>query len=200
MNSSSHLSPGLVCRLVRWRAALTDSAAPVAGHGATCPSCRAYFQTATALESRLHRDARTNLPAPSEGFERRIIAAVHREQTQPHTTTHRPFPRWSFALAGATAALALVLVLARNTRTPATAASQPSADAAAVLAAAGIWGRDLRNTLAPQVARLSEPDPLGLELRKASVDARSALSFLAANFLPTERGLEPRDASSSPSS
>lgn len=200
MNSSSHLPPGLVCRLVRWRAALTDSAPPDAGHGATCPSCRAYFQAAATLDGRLHREARNAPPVPSVGLERRIIAAVHREQTALHTATRRQFPRWTIGLAGTAATLALALVLARNARTPESAAGQASADAAAVIAAAGTWGRDLRSTLAPQVARLAEPDPLGLELRKASVDARSALSFLAANFLPTDRGLTPRDASSSPSS
>ncbi|MFT3828471.1 MAG: hypothetical protein QM691_02075 [Opitutaceae bacterium] len=200
MNSSSTQPRSLACRLVRWRAALTDAAPPSTGHAAACPACRAYFQAVGALDNRLRREALPRVATPSDGLEQRLSAAVRRAASPAAPRSRRVVPLWSLGLASVAAAFALLFVFRPHDPADETIGNRPAADAEAVVTVARSWGRNLRDTLAPQVARLSEPDPLGRELGRVSTDARSALSFLAANFLPTSRGLEPGEISPSPSS
>ena len=136
-----------------------------------------------ALEDALRRDARQMRPAEvPAGMERRICAAIDRTEERP-APSRRPLLWWTGGLAtlgGAAAALVLAL------RPPAPAAPNPAerAEAAQLAQAvqampAQIWGQ-----VQPQMEAALAHDPVRQEGTALASDARSALSFLAYNFLP----------------
>lgn len=193
MNTPSPESPRLVCRVVRCWAALTASPAPApgreptSGHRAHCPSCRAYFQTTAAFETHLRQTARTRMPAAPAGLEHRIADAVRRAQVPARAPQRRAAPRWAAGLATAAAVLALVVAVNREApRAPITTEVEP-AEISAIFTAVTTLPSHLNRVFAPASARQTVPDPLSRELDNVKADARSALSFLAENFLPAAR-------------
>jgi len=112
----------------------------------------------------------------------------------------RAFPRWSASLVAAAAAVVLVLVLNHRSLPSQTAHDTAAAEIAAVVATVDSLGQQFRETLAPSAARFAQAEPLRQELGCVQADARSALSFLAANFLPSERGAGLHDSPQLPRS
>lgn len=182
MSAPTTTRPSLVCRLTRIRAAVTGSSAPgVLHHCATCADCRQYFAQAEQLETGLRRQA-TNVAATAPGtLESRIFNAVERSKRPEHP----PQRTLSWAMAGLAAAAVVAVVVVRIQRpgpaeTPAQVASVDD-----VLAVANELPKQWLTTLQPRATKLLNENPLQAEMASVSSDARSALDFLALNFLPS---------------
>jgi hypothetical protein len=80
-----------------------------------------------------------------------------------------------------------MLILNRSSLPPRPAAETASPEIRTVVATIRLLPQHYRETIAPSAARLAQADPLARELGCVEADARSALSFLAANFLPSTR-------------
>ncbi|HVW20069.1 MAG TPA: hypothetical protein VHC86_02555 [Opitutaceae bacterium] len=134
-----------------------------------------------SLEDALRREAQRMTPAEvPAGMERRICAAIERaERPEPAV---RPYRAWAYGLGGlAAAATALVLVLR-----PAAPRGGPadSADAAQLAQAVQALPGQVWDQMQPKLDAALGRDPLGQEKAALASDARSALRFLAFNFLP----------------
>jgi len=170
------------CRLVRtWRSMLgkADENALGSRHVASCADCQRFFAAATGLEAALRRDARQNPFAPA-GLDERILREIDRS-AQPVRPRHvRPA---MLAIAGAAAAAAVAFGLWQKTNS-----SVPEENGAAGHGAVVV--RDEPTTsqpwtaLKPSVDALMRQDPLRTEVDSVYADARSAVHFLALNFLP----------------
>lgn len=193
MNTSANESPRLICRVVRWWATLTESSAPAprseptAGHRAHCPACRAYFQSTAALETQLRQAARTQISAAPTGLEQRIVDAVRLAQVPARAPQRRAVPLWAAGLTTAAAAVALVVVLNRESPRASTSAEIAPVEIDALFTAVTTFPQQLNKVFVPADSQLVERDPLSQELDNVKADARSALSFLAENFLPAAR-------------
>lgn len=127
------------------------------------------------------------MSAVPAGLEQRITDAVRRAQVPARAPQRRALPLWVAGLGTAAAALALFIVLHRNSpRAPASAKVEP-AEIAAVFTAVTALPQRLSAAFAPSPTPSAEVDPLRRELDNVKADARSALNFLAENFLPAER-------------
>ncbi len=185
MNTTPTESPRLLCRAVRWWAALTDSGTATAtGHRANCPACRAYFDSLAALETRLRHDAHALTSTAPAGLEPRIAAAVRRAQSPAPVRHRQPLVWWAAGVTTATAAAALALVMNRSPSPAPTGAEAEPAEIAAVFKALTEFPSQLDQLLPRPGTRMGGADPLDHELGNVKADARSALAFLAANFLP----------------
>lgn len=151
----------------------------------------------SSLETRLRADARATRVTPPEGLEQRISAAVWREKDNARRESEprrRPFRLFSPTLAGfVTSACAVALVVFWHNR-----------PAEPVVSDADIrYLVDTVQTLPDRLAAAELPvagtrvvaEPLTREIESVRANARSALNFLAANFLPSQ-ALERGDASS----
>lgn len=157
-----------------------------------------------SLESRLRADARAARVAPPEGLEQRVSAAVWRQVDATRTAPQREPRRRSFrllppALAGlVTSACAVALVVLWHER----------ADTARVSEADIRYLVDKVQTLPARLASadltatptLAVAAPLEREIESVRADARSALDFLAANFVPSQMLARPDAAPDSPGS
>ncbi|MDP3069747.1 MAG: hypothetical protein Q8N18_05630 [Opitutaceae bacterium] len=169
----------LICRIVRPWNTVTGGGAR---HLETCAGCQAYFAAIGALERTLRRDASAwsaaTTPAPSTGFEQRLLNAV-RPPVQPKRSRLAHFG-WMAATA-LTAAIAVALF--RPAAAPAGRAT--AADAVLVAEAVGRASRGFVEHVIPSTGALVADNPLQREFGAIYADARSALGFLAMNFLPT---------------
>lgn len=191
MKSSAPVS--LQCRIVRGWSALRET--PSSRHLQRCPACREYFARARTLETALQRESRAEtFPVPF-GLESQILrcvtAAAAPARRQRHT---RAFARWerrdwmigvSVGLAGA---LALAVWLSPGVRPSVEAEATPLAFTAQELAplvdsAARLSDR-WWNGIVPTTGQALQENPLQQEAASVYVAARSALDFLALNFLP----------------
>lgn len=149
-----------------------------------------HDHTDASLESRLRADARTMRVAPPDGLEQRIRAAVWRERETMARPAAKAAPRRGFRILSPTLAGLFT--------------------SACVIALIVLWrerGREddfsrediqyLATTVRALPARLAEADlaaprtltlsgPLTREIDSVRADARTALDFLAANFLPSQ--------------
>jgi hypothetical protein len=189
MNTPSPESPRFVCRVVRWWVALTEFSVPTtaSGHRANCPACRAYFQSTAALEAQLRHDSRAQMAAVPAGLEHRIADAVRRAQVPARTPQRRSGPIWATGLVTVAAAVALVVVLNRGSRPSRATTEVGPAEIAAVFTAVTALPQHFNDVFVPASSRPANADPLRRELDNVKADARSALSFLAENFLPAAR-------------
>jgi hypothetical protein len=174
-------SPRLLCRIVRPWHAVTGGAAR---HAETCAGCRTYFAAAAALDQSLRRAAPTwaeaTTPAPSTGFEQRLLNAV---RTPAAPTESRPARTAHLGWAAATALTAVIAVaLIRPAGGPTRATMET--DAQLLAAAVGNASRGLVEKVIPTTGALVADNPLQQEFGAIRSDARSALNFLALNFLP----------------
>lgn len=186
MNTTPTEPPRLLCRFVRgWAALTTPDSAAALGHRAKCPACRAYFESHAAFETRLRQDARAQPPAVPDGLEQRIADAVRRSQAAARTPPRRAFPLWAVGLTTTAALVAVVVTLNRSPRPEKTSAEVDPAEIAAVFKAVTALPAQLDRLLPAPGSRTAADDPLRHELDNVKADARSALDFLAANFLPT---------------
>lgn len=152
-----------------------------------------------SLESRLRADARAARVSPPEGLEQRISAAVWREadaarhapQRRPE---RRPFRLFSPALAGlVTSACAIALVVFWHKRPDDPGVSDT--DIRYLVETVQALPARLASTDLQTTRTLAVPEPLTREIESVRADARSALDFLAANFVPSQM-LERVDTSS----
>lgn len=185
--------PRLVCRIVR-RCAVFSERRP--GHARSCPSCQSYFQTNDTLESTLRQAARSSRGdpfAPSPDFESSLLRAVRTSAPRgaPSWPEMRPHRAWALAGIGAAAVIAAIaLMLPFNppsTEFVRVASSSPADDAAVILETVESLSTEFMGSVVPSAGQLVATNPLQHELNAVYSDARSALHFLALNFLPTGR-------------
>lgn len=184
MNSSPSSSPRFFCRVVRqWHA--------VAGGGArhvdTCADCRAYFHSAAALDQTLRRTApawqKAETPAPSTGFEQRLLNAVRADAApQSARPTHL-----GWAAASTFAAVVAVALFYRNGEPVGKTAET---EAALLAQAVSTASRGLVEKVIPSTGALVADNPMQREFGAIAADARSAIGFLAMNFLPVPGAAE----------
>ena len=182
MKTTPPSQPRLFCRVVRqWSSVVAGGGTR---HLGSCADCRAYFESADALETSLRRDAPAwaqATPEPSAGFEQRVLNAVT-PATEPAAAARRHPWRGAWAVAGA-----LAVVAAIGFYRPVAGPVRPAtADDAAMLA--GVVrevSRGLVENVIPATGALVADNSLQREFDAIYADARSALGFLALNFLPT---------------
>ena len=184
----------LLCRATRVRAAwFSQPDSNVSRHCATCADCRAYFSTTDQLETRLRHDAparTTNVPG---SLESRILRAVHHSQFQER----RPHRHLFWGLAALASAAVIAVTTLQLQRPAPQETSAPAGTVEDVLAVASELPKQWFATVQPGATKLLEENPLQLEIASVSSDARSALDFLAMNFLPSDR--TSRSSGSNPS-
>lgn len=178
------------CRLVQGWAAWSGGDHPdqgngfVATHVGRCDCCREHFARNAELEGLLRREgvqARSILSSEIDAHYLRNIRNSADASRQPAAAI-RPAMLW---LSGCAAALA-VLVAITQMRSPNTdlvliePADQAEEWSETVVISADGWWTDLR----PSAGDLLEAEPLQREVDAVVSDARSALGFLALNFLP----------------
>ncbi len=141
------------------------------------------------LEARLRADARASRVSVPSGLEISIAAAVRRDAArgrEHREVQERRARRWfSPAFAGlVTSACAVAAVVFWNNY------ADQRADRAAEIQYLVDSVQSLPSRLAsaelPVARRIASSDPLAREITSVRNDARSALDFLAANFLPSQ--------------
>jgi hypothetical protein len=175
-------SPRFVCRVVRLWSSVLGSAH--SRHVETCADCRQFFRAGDELDSALRRDAVRFASVPPAGIERRIMQAIDRS-----TRATRPArsPR-AFILAGsAVAAVALIAFFIKYQAFPGTGGTDtgPTAQVNDALVVAQSISTLWQKSVVPSAQTLVVDNPLQHELDSVYSDTRSALNFLALNFLPT---------------
>jgi anti-sigma factor RsiW len=168
-----------------WYAVFGPTAGGRSRHIETCADCRQFFQAGDELESALRRDAGRYAPVPPEGIERRIMQVVER------STRSAPRPaRPPLALILAGSAVAAVVLIAFFVKYPAFPGrdgtmTNPTAQVNDALVVARSISTLWQNSVVPSAQTLVADNPLQHELDSVYSDTRSALNFLALNFLPT---------------
>jgi hypothetical protein len=189
MKSTTSFRPRWSCRLLRsW--SVVSGHLPT-GHVESCPACHAYVREQYELEDALRRTSPAGRVAPSFGLELRIQRTV-RNQLPPGATARPVFRPLPWAAAGLAAGLALGVIV-WNRRAPVTLPAGPTAalsaaEAQAMVAAVESFSVQVTDTVIPTAGELVANNPLQQELDSLYTDARSALGFLALNFLPTAGG------------
>jgi hypothetical protein len=190
MNSSS--TPlRLVCRVVRRWSSLTCSESTNAPSGLgsrhveNCPDCQEYFGAADEFDAALRAEAAT-YRVTSPGLEEKVIRAVRNARPEP--VERRPVRSWTPVFAGAAAAVLVAFVAHRSleNRRDAAALDLTPEELRTVVASTQAATADLWQTVRPKATALAETDPLREELGSVYTDARRAVNFLAANFLPAD--------------
>lgn len=190
--SPSTIRPRLTCRLVRkWAAAFGDPASRQphglgSRHLETCADCQAFFSACDDLDASLKRDASTFTQAPVAGLDDRILRAVRMSEPPPRRAHTRALTL-SFAGAAACAAVAVFFFQRHNEDDAATHLAEHGSlpSVADMMVAADALSDRLWNSLKPSAQALSDQNPLQQEIDLVYSDARSALDFLARNFLPS---------------
>jgi hypothetical protein len=187
MNPTTPLSrPRLVCRAVRLWATLADGGAT--SHAAACADCRSYFRACAALDGALRASASRESAPPPTGLENRILRAVAESRIQ------RPRRRFPLPLAVGAAASAAVLLAAAMFLRTAPEPDHPGEEIAVLLQTADSLAERWWNSVVPGTATLVHENALQQELTSVVAGARSALDFLALNFLPVAPAPSPQPA------
>jgi hypothetical protein len=189
--SNPTISPRLVCRVIRQGYALLDRRS--GRHAAACPDCQEYFRLQESLETSLGIEARASRQSqPStHTLEQNILRAVRQSQPEPEPARSRSGNRgWIVSGLAAAAAVAIAVVsidrrpeLVRPTREVARA--NPSEDATVLVDAVQSISSGLTDSVIPSAGAFVAQNPMQQELGSVYSDVRSALDFLALNFLPT---------------
>lgn len=188
---STHGKIRFACRVVRLRDAMTGTRA--ADHVAHCAACQAYYRTADTLVGQLRQTASNQLQPTPDDLAQRIARAVR--QTAPQPARRRsPALSWStLAGVGAIAVVALSFAIVHHKTTQLTSSQNQqnaptirSADVAELVANVNSLRSRLLNSVEPAAETLAAQNPLTLELASVRADARSALGFIALNFLPSD--------------
>jgi len=179
----------LVCRVVRQWCAVTGQAEP--RHAATCPDCRAYFETGDAVEGALRRDAGAwsqAAPAQSAGFERELLRSIREAAVAPAATRTAGGAWRSFGVAMAACAVVVGIGYVQfggGTLRRDVPDTTIAAETAVVMETVESLSLGLVETVIPSAGALVADNPLQREFDSIYADARSVLGFLALNFLPT---------------
>jgi hypothetical protein len=178
-------SPRFVCRVTRgWISTFGSAgAAERSGHVAGCEDCQAFFAADDELERMLRREAVSARAQPSPMLEQKILHAVRRS-TAP-APRRSPAPWLSFA--GAAAAVALGVVVVRNSGS---VSSDKSFVAPTAQELTQFFGDAIPDNLftemRPQAEAILNQNPLQNELDAVTANARTAVRFLAKNFLTAD--------------
>jgi hypothetical protein len=182
--------PRFVCRVTRgWISTFASAgAAERSGHVARCEDCQAFFAADNELEGMLRREAVSERAQPSPMLEQKILHAVRRS-TAP-APRRSPAPWLSFA--GAAAAVALGLVVVRNSGSVSPGDKSFVAPTAKELAdyLGGVIPNNLMAEMRPQAEAILNQNPLQNELDAVTANARTAVQFLAKNFLTSDAAQE----------
>lgn len=168
-------TPRFTCRATRSWLAVFSGDEPVNNrHVAGCEDCQAFFSAGDELEQLLRHDAAAQRVAPSPMLEQKILHAVHRSTAPARRSYATPL----FTLVGAAAAIAVAFVALR----PAPPPPVTLADGQQALAdLKKLVPTDLFTEIRPQAEAIQEP--LQNELDAIQDNARTAVRFLAKNFL-----------------
>jgi hypothetical protein len=160
--------------------------ARVARHLETCPECHRLCQLQAQLTRRLTEGALDHRSTPSPFLHSRIMASLEiserRDQTVP--TSHW-LPKYGFQLGAVAAAITVIFVvisqIGQQTNTATDSSSDPAtfADAGPLLKS---WAAKIEQADGQKLFSLEQP--LDKELQGLTQDAKSALTYLAHNFLP----------------
>jgi hypothetical protein len=195
MNSRAPSRARLVCRIVRvWSGAGDTSPDGWGGrHVATCADCQGYFVAVRDLERDLQRaGGRPAEPAPA-GLEQRLFAAI-----EPAVARRDVRSAWRRSVALVAAGVAVIVAAVVGVGHFETASRPDEAMAversvpetalpseATALAAIARLPDNLWTAVGPRAETLTQGNPLQREIAAVQADTRSALRFLARNFLPT---------------
>lgn len=199
-NASSCDRPRLACRVARVWSSLADrklADRKLAGHIASCSSCREYFSACAVLETELRSEAvrrAATAPASTE-LARQVLSGLAAPTRNAAPSRRRP--ALPLGLGAAIAAAAIVAIsLIPETAPPAGAnpaiALTPSEVQAIVNSAATLTDRWL-NIVGPRAGTAIQNNALQQEMASVYADARSAIDFLAMNFLPAASPLAPTE-------
>jgi len=188
-----------ICSVVRQWASLGGKSG--GWHIDSCPDCRQFFAGSQAIERTLVRDAelgRTTLP---EGLDRRIAQAVarSRQSRQPVRSRRRAAIVGIGAACAASLAVLVGMKFSGPTRllsdAPATLSQAETVQLASdvVKLPGTLW-----DSVKPSATAVWQAEPLRREATDLVSDAKSAIGFLAANFLPS--GYSAPRSEASPSS
>jgi hypothetical protein len=172
MNHESQSATRWSCRLVRMFGRGAEGT-----HVAQCPDCQRYFRNVGQFESALRRDARVQRAPVPAGLDSRILRALSQETSAPR---HRPavFPTFALGTAGvACVAVAAWFLWGTGQRQDHFATVRSPTNAPAAVASL--------DALTPSVQSVVSEGSLQNEVTSVYADARSAVHFLALNFLPT---------------
>jgi predicted anti-sigma-YlaC factor YlaD len=164
-----------------------------AHHLATCADCRRFFNASTALQTSLRRDAAQTPHSLQPHFERGILQAVHASRASVAATASAPRSaravlRWMAGLGAAGAAAVIAFTITFQREAPRTAPEQKVAvapeEVAAIVDSAAELSDRWWNSVVPSATSAIQENALQQEVTSVYADARSALDFLALNFLP----------------
>jgi hypothetical protein len=196
-SGDSHVgaSARLLCRIVRQWAVVSRH--EKSRHVASCVACQEYFRANAALDRALRTEAEESLrvtPAPSGNLEWQIMQAVRTAGRTPTPRRTRSSEwRGLWTMGGFTAAVAVVAALVTLNRHPHSATAREdlanvtptAADAQVIVQAVESLSNRFVDSVIPSAGELVAENPLQQELGSVYSDVRSALDFLALNFLPT---------------
>jgi hypothetical protein len=179
-----------ICRVVRFQTALFGRAAKTTGHAAHCPDCQDYFGANSTLVANLRRAATHETQRAPDDLAAKIALAVRQSAPRPKRS-RRPVGLPLFA--GATVALAMAVFFVRENLPIHSAAPKypvspelSSSDVADIVSDVDQLRIRFMNSVEPAATKLAAQNPLTQELKSVQADARSALGFLALNFLPSD--------------
>ena len=189
--------PRLICRVARqWHALFPQHQL---SHLSSCASCRSAIDAGRSLEISLRQDAfeRREEVGTTDRLERDILRAIRVAGPAPGPT----YPKWvykAWTLGGLGAIAAAVVLVAGLRREPigeergvavrpvASAPTQPAtAEVAVIIETVDSLSTEFVERVLPSAGGLVANNPLQQEFTSVYSDVRSALDFLALNFLPT---------------
>ena len=187
--------PRLICRVARqWHALFPLHRL---GHLSSCPGCQSHLKAERSLELSLRQnafDSREEVGA-TDGLERDILRAIR--AAGPASSQTRPKPAYRAWTMGGLGAIAAIVVLMAGLRrepvaerhgvavapvAPALAAATP--EVVAIIETVDALSENFVDSVLPKAGGLVAKNPLQKEFTSVYSDMRSALDFLALNFLP----------------
>ncbi|MDB6174179.1 MAG: hypothetical protein JWL59_3490 [Chthoniobacteraceae bacterium] len=179
MKNPDATTPRLACRIVRLHLSFSDLESGggfSSRHIASCDSCKGFLSAARALEMSLSHAAKSERQTVPIGLDRRIVSAVF------HTAA--PGPKATFSFRGLTLGTVLALVIAAVVISRKAPELPPVPSQADIVRVARMSPDNGWTRLRPSADRLLDAAPLQAEADAVYSDARSAIGFLAMNFLP----------------
>lgn len=189
----THPATRLLCHVVRQWSVFAGH--ENSRHVASCVACQEYFRAHVQFDHALRRDAEESVrtaPAFSGNLEWRIMQAVQTgAQTSPRRRASGPRGLWT--IGALTAAVAVVVTMVSLNRQPSSSTAREdvanstptAADAQVIVQAVESLSNRLVDSVIPSAGELVADNPLQQELGSMYSDVRSALDFLALNFLPS---------------
>jgi hypothetical protein len=185
----------LRCRIYQWLISVKIAGNEPLGkatqrHINSCAECKTLFEEEITLTSRLRHEAPKNRTIPPASLHFRIMAAVHQEQRTP-LPTPQPMPHWGRKLLPIMGMALVVLfgfVLFRPTPiSQVTRENSASASASTWEKSVDSFARNLDIAHGSTALEWTEKmeNSLDQEMKSLVKDAKTAVTSLAQNFLPT---------------